>query len=484
MSRRIVLFELNEVPWRIVDEFVVAEPQSALARILSTSNCFTSLTADRGHLSPWTTWPTLHRGVNDEQHMIANFGQNRSVADEQFPPVWELLHRAGVPVGICGTLHTYPVPADIQAYSFYLPDTFACEPTAYPAELETFQAFNLTMARASSRNVDTAIPRAAALTLLRCAHRLGIRPSTFAALARQLVAERRKPWLTTRRRSFQSLLAFDVFDAQLGRRRPAFSSFFSNHVASAMHRYWAADHPADYDQLDLGEEWLARYRGEVPWAMSRADNMIARLANFVERNPGSELWIASSMGQGPTFAQPLETQLYLDDLPAFMAGLSPGPEGPGSNPVPADRWSERPAMLPQRNVRVDPDCADGFERVLRSVTVAGAPLVFRRADDGFFSMDWGHSNLHDVPDAVRVAGQVREMESLGLRVVEIEDRSDTTAYHVPQGVLAMYDPQHPVAGPVGRKELSVLHIAPTILATLGVPVPHYMQAPISEMISA
>ena len=125
MSRRIVLFELNEVPWRIVDEFVAAAPHSALARILSTNRCFTSLTADRGHLSPWTTWPTLHRGVNDEQHMIANFGQNRSVADEQFPPVWELLHRAGVPVGICGTLHTYPVPADIKTYSFYLPDTFA-----------------------------------------------------------------------------------------------------------------------------------------------------------------------------------------------------------------------------------------------------------------------------------------------------------------------------------------------------------------------
>ena len=484
MSRRIVLFELNEVPWRIVDEFVAAEPQSTLARILSTSRCFTSLTADHGHLSPWTTWPTLHRGVNDEQHMIANFGQNRGVADEQFPPVWELLHRAGVPVGICGTLHTYPVPADIETYAFYLPDTFACEPTAFPAELETFQSFNLTMARASSRNVDTSIPRSAALTLLRSAHRLGIRPGTFAALARQLVAERRRPWLTTRRRSFQSLLAFDVFENQLRRHRPAFSSFFSNHVASAMHRYWAAGHPADYDELNLGEEWLGKYRDEVPWAMSRAADMIARLADFVEADPGSELWIASSMGQGPTFAQPLETQLYLEDLSAFMAALGSVSEGAVSDPVPADRWCERPAMLPQRNVRVDPEFADGFEAALRSITVAGAPLVFRRADDGFFSMDWGHSNLHAAPDAVRIDGEVREIESLGLRVVEIEDRSDTTAYHVPQGVLAIYDPRHPVAPAPVREDLSVLQIAPTILATLGVPAPDYMQAPINEMINA
>jgi hypothetical protein len=64
--------------------------------VLAGSHCYTSMTADRGHLSPWTTWPTLHRGVNDEQHMIASIGQDRSLADRRFPPIWSLLHEAGV----------------------------------------------------------------------------------------------------------------------------------------------------------------------------------------------------------------------------------------------------------------------------------------------------------------------------------------------------------------------------------------------------
>ena len=466
MSRRIVLFELNEVPWRIVDEYVAAHPRSALARILPRSRRYTSIAADRGHLSPWTTWPTLHRGVNDEQHMIANFGQDRTDVDRRLPPVWQLLRGAGVSVGICGTLHSFPVPEDVESYSFYLPDTFAAEPTAFPAELATFQAFNLTMARASSRNVDTSIPRVAALRLLRGAPKLGIKAGTLATLAAQLVAERRKPWLSTRRRSLQSIMAFDVFDKQLVLRRPRFSSFFTNHVASAMHRYWAAGHPDDYDQLNLGADWMDRYRDEVPWAMGRADQMIGRLAAFVDANPGYEIWIASSMGQGPTFAQPLETQLYLDDLPTFMRAV-------GS--VPAGEWSERPAMLPQRNLRVESGYAGAFEAALQQITVAGQPLSFRRAQDGFFSTDWGQSNLHDVPDAVRVAGKPVAPDSLGLRVVEIEDRSDTTAYHVPQGVFAIYDPRARAPQPTGRPDMSVLQIAPAILATLGVPVPDYMQ---------
>lgn len=467
MTRRIVLFELNEVPWRIVDEYVAAHPGSNLARILPDSRCFTSVAADRGHLSPWTTWPTVHRGVNDEQHMIASFGQDRTEVDREFPPVWELLHRAGVPVGMCGSLHSYPVPEDFDGYSFYLPDTFASEPTAYPAELAAFQEFNLEMVRASARNVDTAIPRAAALKFLRHTPKIGIRPGTFTALAHQLITERRKPWLSTRRRSFQSIFAFDLFDKQLERHRPVFSSFFTNHVASAMHRYWAAGHPNDYEQVDLDDEWMAKYREEVPWAMAQTDTMIGRLASFAEANPGYEIWIASSMGQGPTFAQPLETQLYLEDLPTFMQVVGG---------VPVGNWTERPAMRPQRNVCVDADYADSFERALLSVTVADLPLGFRRADNGFFSMEWGQANLHDNPNAVRVDGGTRVPESIGLKSVEIEERSDTTAYHVPEGILAIYNPQER-AHCTARPEVSVLEIAPTILATLGVSAPNYMVEP-------
>ena len=87
-------------------------PPRPWRRVLARSHCYTSMAADLGHLSPWTTWPTLHRGVNDEQHMIASFGEDRRRADRQFPPIWTLLRAAGASVGVCGTLHSYPAPDD------------------------------------------------------------------------------------------------------------------------------------------------------------------------------------------------------------------------------------------------------------------------------------------------------------------------------------------------------------------------------------
>ena len=69
------------------------------------------------------------------------------------------------------------------------------------------------------------------------------------------------------------------------------------------------------------------------------------------------------------------------------------------------------------------------------------------------------------------------MATLGLETVEIEDRSGTTAYHVPEGILAIYDPARPPAAAAGRPEVSVLEVAPTILQTLGVDPPAYMTRP-------
>ena len=477
MSRTIVLFELNEVPWEILDDYVAARPASALARVLARSHCYTSMAADRGHLSPWTTWPTLHRGVNDERHMIASFGQDRALADRQFPPVWSLLHDAGVSVGVCASLHTYPAPDDLGSYAFYLPDAFASEPLAHPPELVAFQRFNLVMSRESGRNVDTGIAKRDAFEVVRHSRRLGIRPATYAALGRQLLAERRRPATSNRRRTYQAVLQFDIFARQLRRSRPRFSTFFTNHVASAMHRYWAAHRPDDYERLGLGQDWIETFHGEVLWATGQAAGMVERLAGHVEANPGAQLWIASSMGQRATMAEGLETQLYLTQPARFLEAMGLPDQ---------DAWQRRPAMLPQFNLAVEDKYVEQLGHALRTVRVGGEPLQFKESGDGFFSLDFGQANLHDRPDAVTVAGEVVPIAALGLETVEIEDRSGTTAYHVPEGVLAVYDPARPPAGDGARPEVSVLEVAPALLQALGVEPPSYMARPavLAELLPA
>jgi hypothetical protein len=162
--------------------------------------------------------------------------------------------------------------------------------------------------------------------------------------------------------------------------------------------------------------------------------MVERLAGQVDANPGSQLWIASSMGQRATMAETLETQVYLTNPHRFLEAMGlPG----------EDVWERRPAMLPHFNLVVEDKYVEPFGDALRTVRVGGEPLHFKESDNGFFSLGFGQANLHDRPDVVTVAGEPRPMASLGLETVEIEDRSGTTAYHVPEGILAIYDPSRP-----------------------------------------
>ena len=388
--------------------------------------------------------------------------------DREYPPVWKILANHGVSTGVCGSLHTYPMPRNLDSYAFFVPDTFAAGSECFPKELSTFQEFNLTMARESARNVETRVPWASALRLLARAPDLGLKLRTFAGVGRQLVSERVQDWRKTRRRTWQSVLAFDVFMKQLDTTKPAFSTFFTNHVASSMHRFWAAAFPQDYSEFGYDRRWVETYRNEIDFTMSKFDDCFAKLVSFVDRNPGYVLWIATSMGQAATEALPLETQLYVTDLTRFTEEVGLGSQD----------WSRMPAMLPQVNLRVNTRKVGEFRSTIDTLAIAGIPLGYRESENGFFSLDFGHPNVPS-DASITLRGRNVGFGKLGLANVEITDKSGTTAYHIPSGCLIVYDPADRSPRSRERPQISTLELAPTLLRNFGAPVPPYMKPPAS-----
>ena len=88
----------------------------------------------------------------------------------------------------------------------------------------------------------------------------------------------------------------------------------------------------------------------------------------------------------------------------------------------------------------------------------------------------GHKNLYKGPQTAVFDGQPIAFADLGLHNVEIEDKSDANAYHIPQGCLIIYDPKNAAPKPV-RPDISTLELAPAILKNFAVRIPEYMSAP-------
>jgi hypothetical protein len=298
-ARDTILVEVNELPFRVVDDYVARKPRSEFARVLRRSKQFITVCEDQVALDPWSSWPTLHRGVIDRQHGILHLGQSLCEANWTYPPLWELLAQRGVKVGVMGSLHTAAAPRDLSRYAFYVPDFFADTRMAHPNSLRPLQAFNLALTRAAGRNVAARIALREVMRFLVRYPLQGMTASTVARVVSVLLAERRRPHQRARRRSLQALITLDVFLDMMQRTLPGFATFHTNHVAAAMHRYGAAAYPDDAAGDGVPKSWRARYVHEIDFTLDVLDQMLSRLLRFVERHPNYRLLIASSLGQAP-----------------------------------------------------------------------------------------------------------------------------------------------------------------------------------------
>ena len=464
MPAKIIFYELNEVPFKIIEYFTKIYPDSTLAKIFPQARKYESYAEDKGHLSPWITWPTLHRGVSNEKHFISDFGQDLTEQDQQFPTTWNILAQNKVKVGVFGSLHTYPPPPSYENFAYYVPDMFAAGSECFPKKIEAYQRFNLTMSRESGRNVSAGMPIKETLNFLTALPELGFKFKTALDVANQLVEERTDKWKVVRRRTYQTVIAFDLFMAQLKRNKPDYTTFFTNHVASSMHRYWAASFPEDYDNIELTQQWLEQYNSEIVFTMKKADEMIRRLVEFADQNPEYNLWILSSMGQEAYKANSIESQLYVSNPEKFMNFFG----------INKSEWQSRPSMLPQFNVLVNENKRKSFLEQLATLKVNDHKFDFREHTAGFFALDWGHPNLADADTKIEYMGKpVENFRDMGLENVEIKDKSGTTAYHIPQGSMLVYDPKD-THHKQGITQLSTLDIAPTILQNFGIKPKAYM----------
>lgn len=457
---KIILFELNEVPLKILDYYRKMRPNSWIATNYAQLQKHQSYSENPGHLSPWNTWPTLHRGVTSDKHYISDFNQDMSRVDQEFPPIWKVLAENNVTVGMFGSLHSYPIPEKRENYSFYVPDVFASGCECIPEKVELFQDINLKLSRKSARNVDNSIPYGDALKLLGKINSIGLKPNTLMAVGGHLIKERIKPERTVRRRTYQSVLSFDVFFKLLKKNKPDFVTYFTNHVASSQHRYWAAVFPNEYEELKFDQEWISTYNNEILFTMDESDKMLRKLASFVDKNPEYKLILSSSMGQNAVESEPLETQLYITDHAKFFQNFGVG----------SDDFEVLPSMLPQFNYSVSAQKAADFKRKIESFTINGSSLEFRDLGSNRFSLDFGHQNLKTIE--LQIEGNPVVFDQSGLQNVEIEDKSNATAYHIPEGHLFIYHPSFKVSD-LSENLIPTCEIFPTLLQNFGLKVPDY-----------
>lgn len=452
----LVIYELNEVPWRVIDWYVRLRPSSALARLLGCAKTFTTVTKDEGELHPWTTWPTFHRGVNNTQHQIRFINQNLDEA-AHYPPIWETLSQVGKRVGVFGSLQSYPPPTK-DAYEFYVPDTFSPGCETLPAKYSPFQRFNLRQtqqdgAQASPLQFDGSIANDVLKMM-----QVGLRLETCKNLAVHIAKERINPLHRSRRAVLQALVAFDIFRHALNEKRPDFCTFFTNHVAGVMHRYWKYTFPEDFNAV-LTTDAERFHAGSIAFAMDIANAQLAYLTSYVDAANGM-LVVASSMGQEAIDRGAYSGEWRITDVQLFLKAI--GWLSPASDLL---------AMQPDFNFSFDSnEDAERFLQLTKGLIDSAGTSIWKRAQRMGATVNLGLSPSQDAMTAGEafMASLDQPLRRLTIAEMGIQflKRDPGTGYHQPRGALLLYG--NGVQHDDSRLEVDSTAVRPEILRLLGV----------------
>jgi hypothetical protein len=265
------------------------------------------------------------------------------------------------------------------------------------------------------------------------------------------------------------------------RTRPDFATFYTNHVAANMHRFWAAAFPDDLRENAMPPDWRRKYAGEIEYAMRVLDGMLGRLRAFADAHDYL-LVAASSIGQAPVPATRIRGFTTLTDLGRFMARLGLGPS----------EWKRKPAMVPCVSLTLAAAKADQFEARPKSLEVGGcrvrrekregtAPFTYDRSGDAAFHLMVYFEELDPARLAASIAGVPVAAADLGFGFFPHDEEVGVSGRHTPFGALLIYDPRR-AALPQPRAAISTLDIAPALLRNFGIPAPQYMTTGASSLL--
>jgi len=453
--RPVIMYELNEVPWEVVDFYVSRNRRSGLAQIVKLSKCYTTCTADVGELHPWVTWPTLHRGVDNTVHKIEFLNQDLSEASA-YPPIWETASKAGLSVGVFGSLQSYPVPQDTR-YAFYVPDTFAPAPDALPAAYIPLQELNLQQTAADGGIVSDFKPSLKTVANVLRLFQVGLSLKTAFRVARQLLLEKVEPAYKTRRAVLQAPIQFDVFKHALRETSPDLCTFFTNHVAGMMHRYWRHTFAEQFDQ-DSNIKTDPVRSSNIEYAMSFADEQIAYLKKYADE-AGASLLIVSSMGQEAIHRRGGD-QARVSDVTKFVRAIG------FTRP-----FKSHLAMHPDFNFEFETtEDVERFAELLGQFTFAdGRALAYKVYVSGC-TLNFGLAQPPERRDQNVIvsttadgAGKTVRFDEAGMIRFE---RDVGTAYHQPRGIAIWYERDGVPDG--SRAEIDSRQIRPMVLSALGI----------------
>jgi hypothetical protein len=256
----------------------------------------------------------------------------------------------------------------------------------------------------------------------------------------------------------QALVAFDMFQDALKHSRPEFCTFFTNHVAGMMYRYWKYSFPEDFAyEITTTED---KFHAEsIAFAMDIANAQIGVLMQYVDSRNG-RLLVATSMGQEAIERGEYLGEWRITNVPQFLRAIA------WTQPV-----RDLLAMQPDFNFALNSEAdAEHFLVATAALVDANGQSIWKRAQRMGATVNLGLAPssvaLESGTAFLTTANDAKKRLGIAELGIEFLKRDPVTGYHQPRGALLLYG--NGIAANDARTEVDSTAVRPAILQMMGV----------------
>jgi hypothetical protein len=271
--KKIILIELNELTPELMERFMGSGRLTNFERFKSESLVYKTHAAEQpSELEPWIQWPTVHSGLDYDEHRLLNLDEGHLL---QSPRLWDIFSRAGKRSLVFGSMNAAVKP-DFDGW--FLPDPWCTEAKPSIELVGLFAFIQRHVLDYSNDRVALTKKDYASVLMFLMKHGLSI--ETVLRIFGQLIQDRSgvNRW---KRAVLLDKILFDVFRWYWVKHQPSFSTFFANSTAHFQHSYWRnmepelfLNKPSDYEN--------DQYAGAIQFGYEEMDRLISGFLDLAD----------------------------------------------------------------------------------------------------------------------------------------------------------------------------------------------------------
>ncbi len=225
--KQLILLELNEINFDIVQKYVAADPARfpSLKKLLAGAQIRTSCEKQYEKLEPWIQWVSVHTSKTYAEHGVFRLGD---IVTSAIPQIFEQLEQAGYKVGAISAMNA---ANRLKQPAYFIPDPW----TQTSADSSWWsQSLSQAVSQVVNDNAKARVSAKSALQVVLGLLRFA-RVAHYQKYLSLAVASIGKPWLKA---LVLDLLLHDVHWTLLNVKKPNFSTLFLNSGAHIQHHYF------------------------------------------------------------------------------------------------------------------------------------------------------------------------------------------------------------------------------------------------------